>query len=130
LDKILKGAGAMKEAEIVTYILQHDARNLRLKRRLAERGIDWRNQCEITCRFQAPDQQHALRLREELSEHGFDSVVPELLPGRAGTWRVHGRLRRSIDQASSHEFTEQMVRSAAALSCRYDGWEASLPHAR
>ena len=34
--------------------------------------------------------------------------------------------RLSLDRVASHEFTEEMVRSAAAFSCIYDGWEAQV----
>jgi hypothetical protein len=39
------------EAEIDSDILRHDARNLQLKRRLAERGIDFRGERPIICNF-------------------------------------------------------------------------------
>jgi hypothetical protein len=31
---------------------------------------------------------------------------------------------QSIDRAASHDFTDDMVRTAAPLSCFYDGWDA------
>lgn len=116
----------MREADIAGYILQHDARNLRLKRRLAERGIDWRNQYLVTCRFRAPNQQQALRLEEVLLTQGFATAKAELPPGRGGNWRVQAQRWQSIDTSTSHEFTEQIVRSAAAFSCFYEGWEARI----
>ena len=116
----------MREAEIAAYILQHDARNLRLKRRLAERGIDWRNEYQVTCSFLAPNQQQASRLEEVLFNQGFAAATAEPSPGKAGAWRVQSQVRQSIDRSASHEFTELMVRSAAALSCSYEGWEAHI----
>jgi Regulator of ribonuclease activity B len=116
----------MREAEIAAYILQHDARNLQLKRRLAERGIDWRNEYQITCRFLAPNQQQASRLKEVLLHLGFVAAKAEPSPGRARAWRVESQVRQSIDCSASHEFTQQVVRSAAALSCLYEGWEAHI----
>ena len=116
----------MREAELEAYILQHDARNLQLKRRLAERGIDWRNESLVTCRFRAPNQQQASRLQEALLHQGFAAAKAEPSPGKAGTWRVQAQVRQSIDRSASHEFTEQMVRSAAVLSCFYEGWEAHI----
>jgi hypothetical protein len=116
----------MEEAQIATCIFQHDARNLRLKRRLAERGIDWRNQLEITCRFRAASQQQASQLAKELSGQGFVSVAVSPASGKHRSWPLKARLWTSIDHVVSHEFTEEMVRSAAAISCTYDGWEAQV----
>ncbi len=45
-----------------------------------------------------------------------------------GGWCVDAQMQISMEQASSHEFTEEMVRFAAALSCIYDGWRALIPH--
>jgi hypothetical protein len=54
----------MKEADISACVFRHDARNLRLKRKLAERGIDWRNEYRTACHFLAPNQQQAALLAE------------------------------------------------------------------
>jgi hypothetical protein len=77
----------MKEAEIAGYILEHDARNLQLRRRLAERGLDGRSVCWISCRFPAASRQHARQLAQNLRQAG---------------WR---------------QITEQMVRKAAPAEC-------------
>ena len=114
---------AWTEAEIDSDIFRHDARNLRLKRRLAERGIDFRGERPITCNFRAPSPRQASRLEQGLIEKGF--LVLEVPPVRSGNypiWHVRAQVQRTLAQASSHEFTEEMVRSAAALSCIYDGW--------
>jgi hypothetical protein len=116
----------MREVEIAAYILQQHACNLQLRRRPAERGIDWRNEYQVTCRFLAPNQQQASRLEELLLNQGFAAVTASPLPGKTGAWRVRAQMRQSIDRSSSHEFTELMVRSAAALSCCYEGWEARI----
>ena len=116
----------MEEAQIAACVFQHDARNLRLKRRLAERGFDWRNQLAITCRFRAASQQQVSQLAEELSGKGFVSLAVGPAPGRQRSWFLRGRVYLSLDQVASHEFTEEMVRSAAAFSCIYDGWEAQV----
>ncbi|HLK32029.1 MAG TPA: ribonuclease E inhibitor RraB [Terriglobales bacterium] len=118
----------MKEAEISGDILRHDARNLQLKRHLAERGIDWRSQCQTVCRFCGPEQQQAAALAGVLRRKGFLVMEPELLPGRspARGWRVEAQRRQSIERSASHEFTEEMVRSAAAFSCLYEGWETAM----
>jgi len=114
---------AWTEAKIDGDISRHDARNLQLKRRLAERGIDFRGERPITCNFRAPSQRQASRLEQGLIERGF--LVLEVSPARSGDfpiWHVRAQVQRTLAQASSHEFTEEMVRTAAALSCVYDGW--------
>ena len=114
---------AKTEAEIDSDILRHDARNLQLKRRLAERGIDFRGERQITFNFRAANQRQASQLEQELSRRGF--LVLQVSPAGSGDnriWHVRAKVERTIGQASSHEFTEAMVRSAAAFSCAYDGW--------
>lgn len=71
----------MKPAEIASYVLQHDARNLRLKRRLAEQGIDGRGEYQVTCRFRAATRGQASELARELRQKGF---AAEMTPGRGG----------------------------------------------
>ena len=56
---------------IDSEILRHDARNLELKRRLAEHGIDFRGERQITCNFRAPDEGTASELEHRLFERGF-----------------------------------------------------------
>ena len=115
-----------QEKRLGEALLRHDARNLQLKRRLVERGVDCRLVSDIDCHFWAPDQAHAGLLAQELLAHGFRTRV--LAPPRtAGSWSVHAGITQSLERAASHEFTEEMVRAAAALACEYGGWEASLP---
>ncbi len=114
---------ARSEAEIDSEILRHDARNLQLKRRLAERGIDFRGEREIMCNFRAPDRRQASLLEQRLIERGFLAVEVSAAVGRKNAPRhVRARMQGSIGQAASHEFTEMVVSCAAALSCVYDGW--------
>jgi hypothetical protein len=115
-----------REKDLGKTLLRHDARNLQLKRRLVERGVDCRLVSHILCRFSAPDEAQAGLLAEDLRGKGFRARV--LAPPRAaGSWSVHAGISQSLEQAASHEFTEAMVRAAAALACEYGGWEASLP---
>lgn len=115
----------MRKAEIAACIFRHDARNLRLRRKLTERGIDWRNKYQTTCRFLAPDQHQAVLLVEELKRRGF-LAVNAAPAGDKGCWSVEAHMQQPIDRTSSHEFTEEMVQSAAALSCIYEGWSALI----
>ena len=116
----------MKEAEIERCIFSHDARNLQLRRKLAERSVDLRDECRSVCHFLAPNQKQGKLLEQELHARGFLEV--DITPaGKTGGWCVDAQIRMSMEQASSHEFTEEMVRSAAALFCIYDGWRALIP---
>ena len=119
----------MKEAAIGECILRHDARNLRLKRRLAEHGIDLRGPAGVRCRFLAPSLAQAFLLAAALRRQGLGSahvepVGPEETPN---SWSLEALLEASIDEAASHEFTEILVRSAANLDCLYQGWSLSHP---
>ncbi len=119
----------MKEAAIGECVLRHDARNLRLKRRLAEHGIDARGSVGVRCRFLAPSLAQAFLLAAALRRLGLGSahvapVGPEEAPN---SWSVEAPLEASIEQAASHEFTESLVRCAAEVDCLYQGW--SLAHA-
>jgi hypothetical protein len=49
------------------------------------------------------------------------------VPGKKVFWRVEALACQAIDRSASHEFTEEMVRTAMSLSCVYDGWQALLP---
>ncbi len=115
----------MKEPDIAACVFRHDARNLRLKRKLAERGIDWRNEYQTACRFLAPDERQAVLLVESLNRRGFLNVNSAPAGGK-GCWSVIAHVQQSIDRTSSHEFTDEMVRWAAALSCTYEGWRALI----
>ena len=118
---------ARVEAEIDSGILRHDARNLQLKRRMAERGVDFRGERPIICNFRAPNQRQASRLEQALIERGF--LVLKVSPAGSGEhclWHLRGQIERTIGEAASHEFTEALVRSAANFSCLYDGWSACI----
>jgi hypothetical protein len=118
---------AQPESEIDSDILRHDARNLQLKRRLAERGIDFRGERPIICNFRAPNQRQASQLEQALIERGF--FVLKVWPTGSGDhciWHVRAQVEQTIGQVASHEFSEAMVRSAAKFSCLYDGWSACI----
>jgi hypothetical protein len=115
------------ESEIDSDILCHDARNLQLKRRLAERGIDFRGERPIICNFRASNRRQASRLEQALIERGF--LVLKVSPAGSGDhciWHVRAQVEQTIGQAASHEFSEAMVRSAARFSCLYDGWSVCI----
>ncbi len=113
----------MTESEIDREILRHDARNLQLKRRLAELGIDFRGRRYITCNFRAPSQAQGRQLERELIEKGFQ--VLDMSPAGCTTksiWHVRAGIESTIDLAASHDFTEMVVHCAAGSLCIYDGW--------
>ena len=118
---------ARTECEIDGDILRHDARNLQLKRRLAERGIDFRVKRSIDCSFRAPNPRQAFQLEQALVERGF--LVLKISPAGSGDdchWHLRTQVEQTIGHAASHEFTEALVRSAAEFSCLYDGWSACI----
>lgn len=119
----------MKETAIGECVLRHDARNLRLKRRLAEHGIDVRCCAMVRCRFLAPSLAQALLLAADLRRQGLGSahvepVGPEQAPS---TWSLEAPLESSIEKAASHEFTEILVHCAGNLDCLYQGWSLAHP---
>lgn len=119
----------MKQAVILECVLQHDARNLRLKRRLAEHGIDVRDSVGIRCRFLSPSLAQAFVLAAALRQQGLGSAhVAPIGPEQTPTsWSVEAPLEASIDKAASHEFTEMLVRCAAEVNCLYQGWSLAHP---
>ncbi len=117
----------MNEAEIRRAVFRHDARNLQLKRRLAELGIDFREAHPTTCLFRAPGEPQARQLAQQLQARGFQimKLSPAGLPKRPKGWSLAVQVLQSMERTASHEFTDAMVRCAAKYSCLYDGWRSS-----
>ncbi len=117
----------MKEAEIRQSVFRHDARNLQLKRRLAQRGVDFRRAHPTTFLFWAPGEQHGARLAQQLEAGGFRVV--KMSPAGAARmptgWSLAVQVVQSMEESASHEFTDAMVRCAAEFSCEYAGWRSS-----
>ncbi len=117
----------MGEAEIRRSVFRHDARNLQLKRRLAELGVDFRQAHPTICRFRAPGEPQATQLAHQLEIRGFriSKMCPARLPKMARCWFLTAQVVQSIECSASHEFTDAMVRCAAEFSCAYEGWRSS-----
>ncbi len=116
----------MNEAEIRRNVFRHDARNLHLKRRLAELGVDFREAHPTICRFRAPGEQQASQLARQLEIRGFRvlKMSPARLPKMSACWSLTAQVVQSIEYSASHDFTDAMVRVAAEFSCIYDGWQS------
>lgn len=118
----------MKKTDLDDWILRHDARNLQLKRRLAERGVDLRDRHRVTCYFRSPDQRQAALLAQALSQRCFTvrGATPSGHRVKPSSWQVEAEIEQSIEQVASHEFTETVVRVAAACSSVYEGWYSRI----
>jgi hypothetical protein len=118
----------ISEAEIETIILGHETRNEALRQTLATRGLDLGEPRTIECHFWAWSQDDASALAEALAASGFRILVqrPAGSPKDPSLWNIEAAIRQSIQLTMRREFTDELVRAAAARSARYDGWGTSL----
>ena len=116
------------EAEIETIILGHESRNEQLRQSLLGRGVDLTAPRQIECHFWAWSGGDAASVADALARRGF-----EILAQRAAVsardlnlWNVEAAINQSIEVTLTREFTNELVRLAAARSAKYDGWGTRL----
>jgi regulator of RNase E activity RraB len=116
----------MDEKYIQENIAGHNARNKELLKQISERGVDLDTPRPIDILFWVADEQNANSLVETLAKNGlgdFYSVPPD---DETETWIVEGQVLISPRSVCQEQFTEKLVRLAAAYSGDYDGWGTSI----
>lgn len=118
----------ISENEIKTFIREHESRNEALRQRLVGKGLDLREPRAIECHFWAWSQADAASLAEALTARGFQILAQRSAASARdpSLWNVEASIRQSIDLTLRREFTDDLVRIAAAHSGRYDGWGTSV----
>jgi hypothetical protein len=116
----------MDEKYIQENISAHNARNDELLKLISEHGVDLDTVRPIDFFFWVADEKNATSLAEILTKDGlgeFFTVPPD---DQTQTWSVQGQVLISPRSVSQAQFTENLVRIAAACSADYDGWGTSL----
>lgn len=118
----------ISESEIEAIIQGHESRNAALRQTLIEKGVDLGEPRTIECHFWAWSPANAKTLADDLASRGF-----EILTSRSARssqdpqlWNVEAAIKQSADLTLRREFTDELVRIAAAHFARYDGWGTRL----
>jgi len=106
----------------------HDARNAALRRLLIEKKVNLIEPRLIECHFWTWSEEDAIDLGRTLESRGFTVLVRRSAarPDDPDLWNLEAAVTQSAEVASSHEFTEQLVRVADFHHGRYDGWGTSI----
>ena len=118
----------MNEREILSNIAAHDQRNDTLRKQLIATNVDLNRIRFIECHFWTSDKSVADRLAVQLSSQGFSVLASGRATKPAGKndWNLELVVDKSLEEALSIEFTENLVRAAALESSIYDGWGAAV----
>jgi regulator of ribonuclease activity B len=118
----------LSETQIEEAISGHEARNTALRRVFIEKGADFGEPRLIECHFWAWSKEDAADLAERLTIRGFRILAqrPAATPNDPRLWNVEAEIHQSIELTLRREFTDELVRVAAAHSGRYDGWGTRL----
>jgi hypothetical protein len=122
--KVTQAKMHLSETQIEEAISGHEARNTALRRVFIEKGVDFAEPRLIECHFWTWSKEDAAGLTEALATRGFRILAqgPTASSNDPCLWNVEAGIRQSIELTLRHEFTDQLVRIAAAHSGRYDGW--------
>jgi hypothetical protein len=118
----------LSESQIEEAISGHEARNTALRRAFIEKRADFSEPRLIECHFWASSNEDAAGLTTALTTRGFRILAqrPAASPNDPSLWNVEAEIHQSIELTLRHEFTDELVRVAAAHSARYDGWGTHL----
>jgi hypothetical protein len=124
----MKANMPIPEAEIEAIIRGHESRNAALRQTLIDKGVDLGEPRTIECHFWSWSQANSANLADDLVSRGFkilaqrsarSSKDPEL-------WNVEAAIKQSVELTLRREFTDELVRIAAAHFGKYDGWGTRL----
>jgi len=116
------------DAQIEKEISGHEARNAALRRIFVEKKVDLSEPRPIECHFWTWTHEDAVRIAEELTHRGFVIQTRRAAPSSSDPtlWNIEAGIKQSIDLTLRSEFTDELVRLAAAHSSRYDGWGTQI----
>jgi Regulator of ribonuclease activity B len=116
------------ETELQAIIRGHESRNDALRQTLVDKEVDLGEHRTIECHFWSWSEGNAASLAQDLANKGFEILAqrsarssrdPEL-------WNVEAAIKQSIELTLRREFTDELVRTAAAHFGKYDGWGTQL----
>jgi regulator of RNase E activity RraB len=114
----------VSETEIEAIIQGHESRNAALRQTLIENGVDLGESRTIECHFWSWSELNAARLAEDLVSRGFEILAQRSArsPKDPELWNVEAAIKQSAELTLRREFTDELVRIAAAHFGKYDGW--------
>lgn len=109
-------------------LLAHETRNRALLDVLQNKGVDLSEPRLIECHFWTWSESDAANLAEDLVGRGFEILVrrPAASSRDPDLWNVEAAIRQSIKLTLRREFTDELIRAAAARSGQYDGWGTAV----
>jgi hypothetical protein len=118
------------ETAIAAIIQGHESRNAALRQTLIEKGVDLGEPRTIECHFWSWSPANAASLAEDLASRGFEILAQSparTLPSKdPQLWNVEAAIKQSAELTLRREFTDELVRIAAAHFGKYDGWGTRL----
>lgn len=124
----MKANMPISETEIEAIIQGHESRNAALRQTLIEKGVDLGEPRAIECHFWSWSQANAASLAEDLTRRGFEILAQRLARSSRDPelWNVEAEIKQSAELTLRREFTDELVRIAAAHFGKYDGWGTRL----
>jgi hypothetical protein len=105
-------------------VAAHRARNEKLSELILSRGASLAETRNIDFFFYAASLRDAQALASELEDGGFSQItVGEEVQSR---WPITGVYVASVDQVIQETFVDRLVRLAAKLGGKFDGWGTSI----
>jgi hypothetical protein len=118
----------ISEVEKEAIIQGHESRNAALRQTLIEKGVDLGEPRTIECHFWSWSPANAASLAEDLASRGFEILAQRSArsPRDPQLWNVEAAIKQSAELTLRREFTDELVRIAAAHFGKYDGWGTRL----
>jgi regulator of RNase E activity RraB len=116
------------QLDILSGIAAHHQRNDVLGRQLITKNVDLNQARFIECHFWTPDKSAADRLSTRLGSQGFSVLASRqaVQPVGKNNWNLELVVDRSLKEALSVEFTENLVQISAEENSIYDGWGVEI----
>jgi len=118
----------MTEEEIQSTISRHRSRNAELRQVLTAKRVSLTHERPVDVHFWAGDQSDAAVLARELYRRGYLVTVIARAAAEQDEerWNVEAGANIAPQKVLSDEFTEELVRLAAAHDSAYDGWGTAV----
>ena len=100
----------------------HDARNVVLLARLAEKGVDLHAKRRIDLYFQANSESAAAQLAVAFKGGNFEAARTAGPSGASSQWSVEVGAHAAPEEVVAADYTRALIRLATDCNARYDGW--------
>lgn len=118
----------LSESQIEEAISAHEARNAALRYSFTEKAVDFGEARLVECHFWTWSKEDAAGLAKALQDRGFLILSQRFAASSTdpSTWNVEAGIKQSIELTLRREFTDELVRVAAAHFGQYDGWGTGI----